>query len=63
MEWSSGPWFSIKLWSYQYMESPFGDDRLISTMGFPILIRRDKGEDLIEIHVSVYSQVIDIWLS
>ena len=42
--WNSGPWFNIKMTSYQYRESHCGDktiyDRLISTMGFPMLVRR-----------------------
>ena len=33
-----GGWFNIKLTSYQYRKSHFGDN-LISTMGFPILVR------------------------
>ena len=38
-----GAWFNIKMSSYQYRKSLCGDrrswDRLISTMGFPILVR------------------------
>ena len=41
---SPGPLFNIKMSSYQYWKSHCGDrrsyDRLISTMGFPILVRR-----------------------
>ena len=37
------PWFNIKMTSYQYKKSHSGDrrsdDRLISTIGFPILVR------------------------
>ena len=37
------PWFNIKMTSYQYKKSHSGDrrsdDRLISTMGFPVLVR------------------------
>ena len=33
----TGPWFNIKMSSYQYRKSHCGD--LISTMGFPILVR------------------------
>ena len=40
---SPGPWFNIKMSSYQYRKSHCGDrrsyDRLISTMGFPIPVR------------------------
>ena len=40
---SSGGWINIKISPYQYRKSYCGDnrsyDRLISTMGFPILIR------------------------
>ena len=40
-----GPWFNIKMSSYQYRKSHCGDktiyyDRLISTMGFRILVKR-----------------------
>ena len=40
-----GPQFNIKMTSYQYRKSHCGDktiayDRLISTMGFPILVRQ-----------------------
>ena len=44
--WDPGGWFNIKMSSYQYRKSHCGDktiwrssDRLISTMGFPILVR------------------------
>ena len=45
MQSSSGLWFDIKMLSYQYRKSQCGDkirwyyNRLISTMGFPILVR------------------------
>ena len=42
-EFNSGPWFNIKMSSYQYRKSHCGDKTvvnwLISTMRFPILVR------------------------
>ena len=43
LSWNTRGWFNIKMLSYQYRKSHCGDktiyDRLISTMGFPILVR------------------------